>query len=113
MGVALGHVDGSRANTICPATHHEKLAVALTGARVRFAAEKFAGAGAAGKVSVVDDDAPAGEHGLRYALHADSLEHGIVDAHLVRLRADHLLRVGIENHDVRVRADGDRAFARV
>ena len=47
------------------------------------------------------------------ALHAHLLELWNTDAHVVRLGADHLLRVGVEDHDVRVRADGDRAFARV
>ena len=39
----------------------------LAGARVSLAAKKFAGARAAGKVSLIDDDAATGKCGLRHS----------------------------------------------
>ena len=81
-------------------------------AGVGLAAEELAGAGAAGELIFVDDGAAAGKDSFCGALDLDAFEHGIVDAHVMCLRADDFFVIGIEEHDVGVGADGDRAFAR-
>ena len=81
-------------------------------AGVGLAAEELAGAGAAGELIFVDDGAAAGEDGFCGALNLDAFEHGIVDAHVMRLGADDFAMIGIEDDDVGVGADGDCAFAR-
>ncbi len=55
-------------------------------AGVGLAAEELAGAGAAGELIFVDDGAAAGEDGFCGALDLDAFEHGVVDAHVMRLR---------------------------
>src|SRR4249920_2811719 len=78
---------------------------------VGLAAEELAGAGAADEFSGVDDGAAARENFSRRTFDLNSLEHGIVDAHVVCFGADDLLVIGIENDDVGVGADGDGSFA--
>ncbi len=85
----------------------------LLNSGVGLATEELAGAGSADEFSGFDDGAAAGENGFGRAFDFDALEHGIVHAHVVRLRADDFFVVGIEDHQVRVGADGDRAFARI
>src|SRR4029077_2837768 len=75
------------------------------------AANEFPRPGAPDKFSVVDDDASAGQHGLRHALHAYAFVHGVIDAHVVSLGADGLLFVRIENDYVGVGADSGRSLA--
>lgn len=78
---------------------------------VGLAAEELAGAGAANELSGVNDGAPAREDGFGCAFDPNALEHGIVHAHVMRFRADHFFVIGIEEDEISVRADGDRAFA--
>src|SRR6266481_2429517 len=80
---------------------------------VGLAAKELAGAGAADEFSGVDDGAAAGEDGLGSALDADAFKHGIVHAHVVGFGADDFFVVGIEDHEIRVGAHGDGAFARI
>jgi hypothetical protein len=79
---------------------------------VPLAAEKFAAAGAAYKLVVLDDRATTGENCFGQTLNLDSFEHGIVDTHVMCLGTDDLTLVGIEDDEVGVGPDGDRAFAR-
>src|SRR5258707_6674630 len=85
----------------------------LPSARISLPPKEFTGARPARKFSVIDDYAAARKNGSGHALHANSLEHGVVHAHVMRLRADHLIGVRIENHKVGVRAYRNRSFARV
>jgi hypothetical protein len=78
---------------------------------VGLAAEELAAAGTAYELTGVDDWFSAGENCLGNAFDLNAFEHGIVDAHVVRLGTDHLLFVGIENDQVGVGTYGNRAFA--
>ena len=60
-------------------------------------ANKFARSSPAGELSVLDDHPPAGEHDLWQASDADAFKHGVVHPHVMRLGADDLLGVGIED----------------
>src|SRR5712691_6015361 len=80
---------------------------------VGLAAEELAGAGAADEFSGVDDGAASGEDRFGRALDANALEHGIVHAHMMGLRADDFLVIGIEDDEVSVRAYGNGALARI
>ena len=77
------------------------------------AAEELAGAGVADEFTGVNDGTAAREDGFGRALDADALEHGIVHAHVVGFGADDFFVIGIEDHQVGIGADGDRAFARI
>src|SRR5215472_8549938 len=90
-----------------------RLAETTLKAGVRLAAEELAGARAADEFSVVDDSTATGKNGFWRAFDLDALEHGIVHAHVMRLGADNFLVIRIEEHEVRIRADGDGTFARV
>ena len=81
-------------------------------AGVGLAAEELAGAGAAGELIFVDDGAAAGQDRFGYALNLDTFEHRIIDAHVMGLGADDLRCVRIEDDEISIRSDGDRAFAR-
>ena len=85
----------------------------LLEARVRLAAEKLASAGAAYEFAGIDDRASAGEDRAGSALDPDAFEHGIVDAHVVRFRADGLFPIGIKDDEIGVRSYCNRAFARI
>ena len=76
-------------------------------------AEELACAGAADEFTGVDDGAAAREDGPWRSLDLNSLEHGIVHAHVVRFCADDLFLVGIEEDQIGVGTDGNRAFAGV
>src|SRR5215472_3465635 len=80
---------------------------------IGLASEELAGAGAADEFAGINDGAAARENGFGCAFNLDPLEHGIVHAHVVRVGTDDLFVVWIEEDEVRVRADGDGAFARV
>src|SRR2546422_1873476 len=80
---------------------------------IGLAAEELAGAGAADEFAGLDDGAAAGKDGFGRAFDADALEHGIVDAHVVCFGADDFFVVGIEDHQVGVRPDGNGSFAGV
>src|ERR1700756_5256238 len=80
-------------------------------AGVGLAAEELAGAGAADEFSGVDDGAAAGENRLGRAFDLDALEHGIVHAHVMGFGADDFFVIGIEEHEIGIRADGDGSFA--
>src|SRR3979490_967336 len=85
----------------------------LPSARISLPPKEFTGARPARKCSLIDNYAAARKNGSGHALHANSLEHGVVHAHVMRLRADYLFGVRIENHKVGVRAYRNRSFARV
>src|SRR6266705_5368214 len=85
----------------------------LPSARISLPPKEFTGARPARKFSVIDDYAAARKNGSGDALHMNSLEHGVVHAHVMRLRADHLFSVRVENHKVGIRAHRNRSFARV
>src|SRR6266571_2326240 len=110
--LALTKIDHSRVYITTGGGIHDSRLNPLNSS-VGLAAEKLAGAGAADEFAGVDDGAAAGENGFGRALDADALEHGIVHAHVMGFRADDFLVVGIEDHQVGVRTDGDGALARV
>src|SRR5713101_5533094 len=85
----------------------------LLEARVRLAAEKLASAGAAYEFAGIDDRASAGENRAGSALDPDAFENGIVDAHVVRLRADGLVLMRFDDDGVSDGAYGEGAFARI
>src|SRR6266446_2834211 len=85
----------------------------LPSARISLPPKELTGARPARKFSAIDNYAAARKNSSGHALHANSLEHGVVHAHVMRLRADHLFGVRIENHKVGVRAYRNRSFARV
>src|SRR6266566_3558859 len=110
--LALTKIDHSRVYITTGGGIHDSRLNPLNSS-VGLAAEELAGAGAADEFSRVDDGAAAGEDGFGRALDADALEHGIVHAHVVGLGADDFFVIGIEDHQVGVRANGDGAFARI
>src|SRR5260370_12328463 len=110
--LALTKIDHSRVYiTTGGGIHDSRLNPLNSG--VGLAAEELAGAGAADEFAGIDDGAAAGEDGCGRALDADALKHGIVHAHVVGFGADDFFVIGIEDHQVGVRANGDGAFARV
>ena len=58
----------------------------------------------------LDNQLAAREHLPGVALHFEAFEHRIIDAHVVRLRADQMLGFGIPHHDVGVASRRDRAL---
>src|SRR5258706_733880 len=81
--------------------------------RCAFAAlEEFAVAGFAEVVVIFDDYFSAREDGLGLAFDFPAFEQAVVAVHVVGLGADRALSVGVEDDDVGVGADGDRAFPR-
>jgi hypothetical protein len=77
------------------------------------AAEELAGARAADEFAGVDYGAAAGQHSARHAFDANALEHGVIDPHVVRFRADDFFVVGIEDDEVGIGTYGDGAFPRI
>ncbi len=69
--------------------------------------------GRAPVLPVVDHDPPARQHRPHPAGDLPALVAGVVDVHVVRRRRQHLRRGRVVDDDVRVRARGDRALARV
>src|SRR5436190_1889644 len=65
---------------------------------------------AAGELPIADDHRAAAEDDVRPALDLASLIAGVVDVHVMRLRADRVPRVRVVDHEVGVRADRDRAL---
>src|ERR1700704_2432360 len=57
--------------------------------------------------------APARQHYIGHSRNLNSLEHRIIHAHVVSLGADGVLAVRIKDHQIRVTAHRDRAFARI
>src|SRR5271170_6387659 len=55
----------------------------------------------------------ARQHGIGHTRNLNSLEHRIVNAHMMSLYTDGVLAVRIEDHQVRIADDGDRALARI
>src|SRR6266566_1850111 len=110
--LALTKIDHSRVYITTGGGIHDSRLNPLNSS-VGLAAEELAGAGAADEFSRVDDGAATGENGFGRAFDADALEHGIVHAHVMGFGADDFLVIGIEDHQVGVRANGDGAFARI
>src|SRR6202050_4397199 len=89
------------------------LRIRFSHAGVRLPPEEFSATRFAHEFSVFDNRAPAREHAFREPLHFDSLEHRVIDFHVMRRRADHLLGIRIEHDEIGIRAHGDRALARI
>src|SRR5260370_41801854 len=85
----------------------------LLEARVRLAAEKLASAGAAYEFAGIDDRASAGEARAGSALVPDAFGHGIVDANVLRLRADGIFLIRIKYNQVIVECYVSVALARL
>ena len=64
----------------------------------------------AGVFAVLDDDAAAGEDGLNLSLDLPAFVGRIIDVHVFILDSEGGLSIWIEDDDVRIGADGDRAF---
>src|ERR1035441_9530863 len=52
------------------------------------------------KLAVIHDHFTAREHRASIAAHREALEHGVIHAHVMRLRANGVQRGGIPNDDV-------------
>ena len=72
----------------------------------------MAGPGAADELSGIDYRLATRQNRFRYAGDLDTLEHRIVDTHVMCFYADHVVRVWIEDDDVSIRPYRDGAFAR-
>ena len=93
----------------CPASRNRGHSL---NTRVRLPPEKLPATRPPHKLTRIDDRSAAGQHRFRNTLDLNPFEHGIVHAHVVRLHADHLLFVGIENNQIGVRPHRNRALAR-
>src|SRR6266478_3638940 len=86
--------------------------VGLTsGLRVERSLQEFSRAGTSQEFVCFYHHAPARQHHIGHARNLNSLEHGVIDAHVVSLRTDGVLPVRIEDHEIRVTAHRDRALA--
>src|SRR5579883_1067271 len=83
------------------------------GASASFAPQIIAAAGLALPFAVVHDDFAAGHNRARIALHLKAFEHGVIDTHVVRLRADGVERVRIPDDDIGIAARRDLALLRI
>src|SRR5438128_3331844 len=84
----------------------------MPGSSVGFAFQETAAPWLAMEDAAVHDDVAAREHRARIALYTKALEHGVIDAHVMRLRADHVLSRGIPDHDVGVALRLNHALSR-
>src|ERR1019366_2951702 len=75
--------------------------------------EKVSRARASQKFISFHNHAAARQHRVGHARNLNSLEHRIIDAHVVRLCADGVLAFGVEDHQIRIATHGDRALARI
>jgi len=82
-------------------------------AGVGLAADELAGAGAADEFSGVVHGFAARKNSFRRAGGVNALEHRVVNAHVMRFRADDFLAVRVKDHEVSIRADGDCPLPRV
>src|SRR5579872_7280510 len=87
--------------------------ILLPRSTARGALQVLAAAGLAQELAIVYDHFSARHHHTRVALHAEAFEHRVIHAHVMRLGADGMIRVGIPQHDIRVAAGGQHAFTRV
>src|SRR5436305_2384621 len=71
------------------------------------------GALPARELAVADDHGPAAEHDVGSPSNLATLVAGVVDVHVVGLRADRPRGVRVVDHDVGIRADGDGALRRI
>src|SRR5204863_4307859 len=71
--------------------------------------DESSGALPAGELPIANDHRTALEDDVRAALDLAALVDRVVDVHVMRLRADRVLRVRVVDHEVGVRADRDRA----
>ena len=76
-----------------------------------FSLQKISRTGLPCKFSVFDNRPAARKDGLRDALHANPLKHGVVHAHVMSFGADDLLFVGIEDDQIRIGADRHGSFS--
>lgn len=77
------------------------------------APQELARPGAANEFSIFDHGASPRENGFWRAFRSNALKHGIIHSHVVRFRTDDIFFVRIKNHEVGVRAHGNRSFAGV
>src|SRR5437016_155799 len=84
-----------------------------SGLRVECSLQEFSRAGASQEFVCFYHHSPARQHSVGHARNLNSFEHRIIDAHVVSLRANCVLAVRIEDHEVRVTAHRDRALARI
>src|SRR5205085_12699313 len=74
--------------------------------------EKLTVAGFALELTLIDHDCAARQNCLDDAFDRLAFVSAVIDVHMMSLDADRLIRVRIEDDDVRVRANSDRAFLR-
>src|SRR5271168_790936 len=79
----------------------------------RRAAQVLAAAYASDVFPFVDNQLAAREYLPGVAGNLEAFEHGIVDAHVMRLRADEVFGFGIPHHDVGIATRRDGAFLRI
>src|SRR5688500_12686841 len=61
-------------------------------------------------LAILQNHSPSRQHHLRHSLHLPPLISAVINAHMVRRRADSLLTVRVEYDDIGVRPDSDRPF---
>src|SRR5262249_30414351 len=77
------------------------------------ALQKLSLSRAAQKLIPLHNHPPAAQHHIRHAGNLNAFEHRVINAHVVRLGADGVLALGIEDDHVSVAAYCDRSLARV
>src|SRR5580698_8494157 len=80
--------------------------------RVALPLDELAAARPADELPVLYDRQPARQYRLRQPLHANALKHRVVHAHMMRRRTDHLLGVRVKEHQIGIRANGNRSLTR-
>src|SRR5580692_9351260 len=90
-----------------------RLDVPLSGLGVERPLKKISGARASQKFVAFHDHASTRQYVIWHPCNLNALKHRIVDTHMVSLRADGVLTIRIEDHQIRVAAHGDRALARI
>src|SRR5258708_37459873 len=83
------------------------------GVRVESASQKLPSTGSSQEFIRLYYHAAPRQHYVGHASDFNPLEHRIIDAHVVSLRADRVFAIRIKNHQVRVTAHGDSALARI
>src|ERR1700690_380915 len=65
------------------------------------------------KLAILNKHAPPRQNDFRHALHANTLKHRIIHAHMVRLSANHHLLIRIKNHNIRIRPNRNGPLTRI
>src|SRR5258707_12920884 len=79
---------------------------------IRPALDKLSRPGAPGELVSLHHNPPTRQHYIRHAGYFNSLKHRVIHPHMVRFRADGVLAIGIEDDDIRITANGNRALTR-